>query len=212
MSASSPRNSRPVTAALLVLSAAFLSGGCPAGGGRAVLPPAEEELLLAKGGPRLLAVVQEGGKEPVAALAVFRGDVFMRHSAMLERSSIPLLNELGNAAILLLRPDQVLPLLKAPEVQRIAWFGPRARLARLDPSLELDVMARFGDGSEGKDRPLLLRLKDVPGEAEERSVAAAGYRVVTRAGPNLVVTGPFTGLPELLENDRIIYIEQASKP
>ena len=210
MSASSPRNSSPATAALLLLSAAFLLAGCPAGGKQAVLPPAEEEILRAKGDERLLAVVRGGGTEPFAALAVFRGNAFLRHSAMLDQASIPVLNELGNAAIVLLRPGQVLPLLKEPDVRRIAWFGPRGRLARLDPSLELDAMARYGDGTDGKDRTILLRCRDVPGVSEEGSVTAAGYRIVTRAGPNLVVSGPYNRLPELLGNDQIIYLEKAS--
>jgi len=51
---------------------------------------------------------------------------------------------------------------------------------------------------------------DVGGAGEERHVTAAGYRIVTRAGPNWVVTGPMSGLPKLLESDRIIYIEKAS--
>jgi len=212
VSASFPRNSRPASAALFLLSAAFLLAGCPAGGKQAVLPPADEEILRAKGDEPLLATVRGGGMGPFAALAVFRGDAFLRHSAKLEQASIPVLNELGTAAFLLLRPGQVLPLLKDPDIRRIAWFGPQGRLARLDPSLELDVMARYGDGTEGKDRDLLLRCRDVPGESEERSVTAAGYRIVTRAGPNLVVSGPYGGLPKLLANDRIIYIEKASKP
>ena len=57
---------------------------------------------------------------------------------------------------------------------------------------------------------LLLRLVDVGGAAEERHVVAAGFRVVTKAGPNWIVTGPMSGLPKLLESDRIIYIEKAS--
>jgi len=212
VSVSCPRNSRPATAALFLLSAAFLLAGCPAGGKQALLPPADEEILRAKGDERLLAVVRGGGTEPFAALAVFWGNAFLRHSAMLEQSSIPVLNELGNAALLLLRPGQVVPLLKEPDVRRIAWFGPQGRLARLDPSLEMDVMARYGDGSEGRDRDILLRCRDVPGAKEEGSVTAAGYRIVTRAGPNLVVSGPYGGMPMLLANDRIIYIEKASKP
>ena len=212
VSVSSPRNSSAATAALFFLSAAFLLAGCPAGGKQAVLPPAEEDILHAKGDERLLAAVREGGKEPFAAVVVFRGNAFLRHSAMLEQASIPILNELGNAAILLLRPGQVLPLLKEPDVRRIAWFGPQGRLARLDPSLEMDVLARYGDGTEGKDRGILLRCRDVPGASEERSVTAAGYRIVTRAGPNLVVSGPYSGMPMLLAIDRIIYIEKASKP
>lgn len=154
--------------------------------------------------------MREGGKEPFAAVAVFGGNVFLRHSAGLEQASIPLLNELGNAAFLLLRPAQVVPLLKNPDVRHVAWFGPQGRLARLDPSLEMDILARYGGGTEGMDRGILLRCRDVPGEAEERSVTGAGYRVISRAGPNLVVSGPYTGVPALLGNDRIVYLEKAS--
>jgi hypothetical protein len=210
VSDSSPRNRR--SAALFLLSAAFLLAGCPGAGTRGVLPPAEEELLLEKGDPALLDAVRRGGSGPFAALAVFRGDAFLRHSAKLEQSSVPILNEIGSAALLLLRPAQVVPLLKDPDIRRIVWFAPQGRLARLDPSLELDVLSRYGAGTEGKERELLLRFRDVPGETDERSVAAAGYRVVTRAGPNLVVSGPLSGVPKLLANDRIIYLEKASNP
>ena len=58
---------------------------------------------------------------------------------------------------------------------------------------------------------LLLRFVDVGGAEEERHVVAAGFRVVTRAGPNWVVTGPMSGLPKLLESDRIIYMEGAER-
>jgi hypothetical protein len=51
---------------------------------------------------------------------------------------------------------------------------------------------------------------DVGGAGEERQISAAGFRVVTKAGPNWIVTGPMTGLPKLLEIDRINYIEKAS--
>ncbi|HEY6096968.1 MAG TPA: hypothetical protein VIU83_02845, partial [Candidatus Deferrimicrobium sp.] len=83
-------------------------------------------------------------------------------------------------------------------------------LARLDPSLELELLARFGAGTEDRDVTLLLRFVDVGGAEEERRIAAAGFRVVTRAGPNWVVTGPMSGVPMLFESDRIIYIEKAS--
>jgi hypothetical protein len=100
-------------------------------------------------------------------------------------------------------------MLKDPSVRRLGWFGPQGRLARLDPSLELDLLARFGEGTEDRELNLLLRFVDVGGAREERHVAAAGFRVVTRAGPNWVVGGPMSGLPKLLESDRIIYIEKA---
>ncbi|MBP2683481.1 MAG: hypothetical protein H6Q79_1520 [Deltaproteobacteria bacterium] len=41
-------------------------------------------------------------------------------------------------------------------------------------------------------------------------MVAAGFRVVTKAGPTWVVTGPMSGLPKLLESDRINYIEGGS--
>lgn len=176
------------------------------------MPPGEEELLAAKGDPRLLAAVRNGGSEPFVALAAFRGDAFLRHSAKREHSSIPLLNEFGNAAFFLLRPAEVVPFLKDPGVLRLAWFCPKGRLVRLDPALEMDVMGRFGAGTGREDREILLRWKDVPGDEDGRAVAAAGFRIVTRAGPNLVVSGPLSGVPGLLEIDRIIHLEKASKP
>jgi hypothetical protein len=71
-------------------------------------------------------------------------------------------------------------------------------------------MSRYGAGTEDRDVNLLLRLVDVGGAEEERHVVAAGFRVVTRAGPNWVVAGPIAGIPKLLESNRIIYIEKAS--
>jgi len=117
---------------------------------------------------------------------------------------------MGRAAILLLTPGQIVPLLKDPSLRKAAWFGPQGRLARLDPSLEMELLTRFGAGTEDRDVDLLLRFVDVGGAKEERLVAAAGFRVVTRAGPSWVVTGPMAGLPKLLESDGITYIEKAS--
>ena len=117
---------------------------------------------------------------------------------------------MGRTAILLLSPGQIVPLLKDPSLRKAFWFGPQGLLARLDPSLELDMLTRFGEGTEERDVSLLLRFVDVGGAEEERRVVAAGFRVVTKAGPNWIATGPMTGLPKLLESDRINYIEKAS--
>jgi len=207
----SPNNRRRARTLLpLLLTAAFLLQGCPAASKRITLPEADEKLVGAKGDPALLAAVQENGKDPFAAIAVFSRDVFLGQSAMLERSSVTLLSEFGNAAILLLRPDEVLPLLKDPTVRRIAWFGPQGRLARLDPSLEMDLLSRFGKGQENKDVAILARFQSVPGEPEERRVAAAGFRVLTRGGPNLVLSGPLSGVPKLLSDEWVIYLEKAT--
>jgi hypothetical protein len=207
-----PRNSRrrawPILPLLLV--AVLLLQGCSAASKRITLPEADEKLVSAKGDPALLAAVQENGKDPFAAIAVFSRDVFLGQSEMLERSSVTLLNEFGNAAILLLRPNEVLPLLKDPTVRRIAWFGPQGRLARLDPSLELDLLSRYGKGQENKDVAILARFRNVPGEPEEQRVTEAGFRVLSRGGPNLVVSGPLSGVPKLLSDEWVIYLEKAT--
>jgi len=196
----------------LLLLAVFLPlvCGCLFGEKRRVLSPADEELLGAKADPRLRKEAETGGSEPFAAIAVYRNEVFLHHSEALGKSSMTVLNEMGRTVILLLSSGQIVPLLKDPSLRKAAWIGPQGLLARLDPSLELDLLTRFGAGTEDRDVNLLIRLVDVGGPGEERSIVAAGFRVVTKAGPNWVVTGPMMELPKLLGIDRIIYIEKAS--
>jgi hypothetical protein len=177
---------------------------------RRTFSPPDEALLRAKADPRLRKEAEAGGSEPFAAIAVYRNDVFLDQSEALGRSSLTVLNELGRTAILLLSPGQIVPLLKDPSLRKAAWIGPQGRLARLHPSLEIDLLTRFGAGTEDRDVNLMLRLVDAGGSGEERQIVAAGFRVVTRAGPNWIVAGPMSGLPGLLESDRIIYIEKAS--
>ena len=184
--------------------------GCLFGEKRRTFSPADEELFAAKADRRLRKEAETGGSEPFAAIAVYRNDVFLHQSEALGRSSLTVLNELGRTAILLLSPGQIVPLLKDPSLQKAAWIGPQGLLARLDPSLELDLLTRFGAGTEDRDVNLLLRLVDVGGAGEERQISAAGFRVVTKTGPNRIVTGPMSGIPKLLECDRIIYVEKAS--
>ena len=183
--------------------------GCLSGEKRRTFSPPDEELLAAKADPRLRKEAETGGSEPFAAIAVYRSDVFLYQSEALGKSSLTVLNEMGRTVILLLSSGQIVPLLKDPALQKAAWIGPQGLLARLDPSLELDLLTRFGAGTENRDVNLLLRLVDVGGAGEERSVTAAGFRVVAGTGPSWLVTGPMSGLPKLLEIDRIIYIEKA---
>jgi len=196
---------------LLLLAVSLpLACGCLFGEKRRTFSPADEELLGAKADPRLRKEAETGGSDPFAAIAVYRNDVFLHQSEALGKSSLTVLNEMGRTVILQLSPGQIVPLLKDPSLQKAAWIGPQGLLARLDPSLELDLLTRFDAGTEGRDVNLLLRLVDAGGAGEERQISAAGFRVVTKAGPNWIVTGPMTGLPKLLECDRIIYIEKAS--
>jgi hypothetical protein len=213
VSDSSPPSHKARRLLSLLLLAAFLplASGCLFGETRRTFSPPDEELLRAKADPRLRKEAETGGNEPFAAIAAYRNNVFLDQSEALGRSSLTVLNEMGRTVILLLSPAQIVPLLKDPSLQRAAWIGPQWRLARLDPSLELELLARFGAGTEGRDVNLMLRLVDAGGAAEERGVAAAGFAVATTTGPDWIVTGPMSGLPKLLEMDRIIYIEGASK-
>ena len=186
-----------------------LLSGCLSGEKRRTFSPPEEELLRDKADPRLRKEAETGGTESFAAIAVYRNDVFLNQSEALGRSSLTVLNEMGRTVILLLSPGQIVPLLKDPSLRKATWFGPQGLLARLDPSLELDMLTRFSGGIEDRDVNLLLRFVDVGGAEEERHIVAAGFRVVTRAGPNWVVAGPISGLPKLLESERITYIEKA---
>jgi len=197
----------------LFLLAVFLPllTGCRFGEKRRAFSPTDNELLQTKADSRLRTEAETGGTEPFAAIAAYRNDVFLGQSESLQRSSLTVLNEMGNGVILLLRPGEIVPLLKDPSLRKLSWFGPQGLLARLEPSLELTMLSRFGAGTEDGDVDLLLRFVDVGGANEERHVTAAGYRVVTRAGPTWVVTGPTARIPKLLESDRIIYIEGASK-
>jgi hypothetical protein len=197
---------------LLLLVAAILplTCGCLSGEKRRTFSPADEELLAARADPRLRKEAETGGSDPFAAIAVYRNDVFLHQSEALGKSSLTVLNEMGSTVILLLSSGQIVPLLKDPSLRKAAWIGPQGLLARLHPSLEFDLLARFGAGTEDRDVNLLLRLVDVGGAGEERQISAAGFRVVTKAGPNWIVTGPMSDLPKLLEIDRIIYIEKAS--
>ncbi len=196
---------------LILVASMLMASGCMSGEKRRTFGPPDEELLRAKADQRLRKEAETGGTEPFAAIAVYRNDVFLGQSEALGRSSLTVLNEMGSTVILLLSSGQIVPLLKDPSLRKAAWFGPQGLLARLDPSLELDMLTRFGAGTEDRDVNLLLRFVDVGGAEEERHVVAAGFRVVTKAGPTWVVAGPTSGLPKLLESDRIIYIEGASK-
>jgi hypothetical protein len=188
----------------------LLVSGCVSGEKRRTFAPPEEELLRAKADERLRKEAESSGSEPFAAIAVYRNNVFLDQSEALGSSSLTILNEMGSTVILLLSPGEIVPLLKDPSLRKAAWFGPQGLLARIDPSLELDLLSRFGKGTEDRDVNLLLRFVDVGDDEEERHILASGFRVATKAGPNWIVTGPISGIPKLLESDRIIYIEKAS--
>jgi hypothetical protein len=204
----SRRNRRPAVLPVALLAAAILiAPGCPSGT-PPPRPPADEALLRAKADEPVRAAVQAAAQAPFAAVAAYRDDAFLHHAAALEEAFIPVLNEFGKAAILRLTSDQVLPLLHDPSLRRLAWVGPERLLARLGPYAEVELLDRYGNGAEGRPMTLLARFRDVPGEAQERQVGASGFRIVTRAGPSWVVSGPTSAVPGLLACDGLLYLEK----
>jgi hypothetical protein len=207
-----PRNRKVACAALLLLLAAeALLQGCLTPK-HPILNKSEESLLEAKGDAELGKAVRKGGRDTLGVIVVFRRDVFLGQSSMLDRSSIPVLSEFGKTAILLVRPAEILPLLADPSVAKAAWFGPQGNLARLEPSIEYDLLGRFGKGAEGTSATLLARFRSVPERRDEQAMEAAGFRILSRGGQNLVISGPWSGIPKVLNHDWLVYLEKGTSP
>ncbi|MEW6720171.1 MAG: hypothetical protein AB1346_06965, partial [Thermodesulfobacteriota bacterium] len=77
---------------------------------------------------------------------------------------------------------------------------------------EFPMLDRFGKGAEGKEVPVLARFRSVPKETEEKQVEAAGFRILERGGPNMVLSGPVSGIPKLLDIEWVIYLEKGIAP
>ncbi|MCL1925966.1 MAG: hypothetical protein FWF95_02380 [Syntrophorhabdaceae bacterium] len=198
--------------ALLFLTVAALLAGC-FGSTPYVPTKDEDDLLKAKGADKALyETICIGESDPFVLIAVFREDVFRSHSAVLEQSFIPVLNEFGNTALLLVRPVEVLPLLKDASLIKAAWFGPQARLARLDTSLEFDMLSHFGKGTESSPAVILVQFRSLPKVAEEKAVIAAGFQIHAKEGPTYKITGPISGIPKLLDHDWVVYLEKIDLP
>jgi len=198
---------------VLILAAALLVllPACREDRPKPVLTPADEALLAEKADGKIGIIIRENLPSLFAGLVVFRSDVFLSQSAMLDERGISVLNAYGKAAILLLNSPDIPMLLRQDSVKKIYYLSRQGPLARFHPAFEMDVLRRFGEGKESDPATFMIRFRELPGEGDAKVVEAAGFRIDTRAGPVWVVTGPLTSLPRLMENDRIIFYEGASK-
>ncbi len=178
---------------------------------RVTLAPKTEELLRAKADARIASLLTRPESPPFAAVVVFRSDVFLRQSAMLERNNISLLDSFDNVAVLLLDNDVTPRLLAEDSVRKARYLCSPPLLARFHPTFLMSVLRRFGDDKEDEPLPFFVHLRDVATDEDVRIVQNAGFAVRSREGAVLSVFGPPAGLPRLLEIDRIIYYEGASK-
>ncbi len=197
-------------AALLLVSLLFLPG-CREDKPRVELSPEDKELLHAKADEKTGIIITENLPALFAGVVVFDSDAFVSQSHMLDRANISVLNMFGNTAILLLNSPDIPPLLKERSVKKIYYLCRQGALVRLDPSFEMDVMRRFGEGKGDESVTFLIRFRDPPDEKDEKLVEAAGFTVRSRTALVWVVTGPLRHLPRLLESNRIIQYEDASK-
>jgi hypothetical protein len=197
-------------AALLLVSLLFLPG-CKEDKPRVELSPEDKELLRGKADEKTGIIITENLPALFAGVVVFDTDAFVSQSHMLDRANLSVLNMFGNTAILLLNSPDIPPLLKERSVKKIHYLCRQGALVRLDPSFEMDVMRRFGEGKGDEPITFLIRFRDPPDEKDEKLVEAAGFTVRSRTGLVWVVTGPLRHLPRLLESNRIIHYEDASK-
>ena len=199
---------RIVSLALLLL---MLLPSCREDRARPQLTREEEAILKEKGDDKIGLIIRENLPALFAGLVVFRSDVFLFQSEMLDRLELSVLDSFGNAAVVLLNSPDIPPLLKEPSVRKVYYLCRQGPLARIHPALLMGILRQFGEGKETETANFLVRFRDLPQEKEEKFLEAAGFTISSRAGVVWSLSGPFTSLPRLLEDDRILFYEGASK-
>ncbi len=194
----------------VALATLLLLAGCREEGGRPALSAADNALLSEKADGRIARLVREGSTDPFAGIAVFPGNAFLTQAEALERMEIPALNSFGNVATLLLRPPQVLPLLRSPSVQRLYYLSSQGALARFHPAFEMTVLNRFGRGKEKEEFAFDIRFREAPTQADAETVEKAGFAVVAREGYVWTVRGPLTEIGRLFDHPGIIFYDHAT--
>lgn len=202
-----------MTRRILVCAALFalLASACREERPIPVLTPEDEAVLALKADDKIGLIIRENLPALFAGIVVFQSDVFLSQSAMLDQREIPVLDSFENAAILLLNSPDIPPLLKEKSVRKIYYLCRQGPLSRIHPAFLIGILKSFGQGKESTPSHLLVRFRDMPQAKEQQLVEAAGFSIQSRAGLVWSLTGPLTSLPRLLEDDRIIFYEGASK-
>ncbi|MCL5966616.1 MAG: hypothetical protein M1550_05355 [Deltaproteobacteria bacterium] len=174
------------------------------------LTPESDALLRKKADEKIGLIIRRNLPALFAGLVVFRSDAFLYQSARLDRDNLPVLDAFGNAAIVLLNAPDIPLLLQEDSVKKVYYYCRQAVLPRIHPTLELDILRRFGEGKEQDPVTLLVRFREPPQERDAKTLEAAGFTVGERGTMTWAVKGPATAFPRLLENDGIIFVESAS--
>ena len=199
-------------ALLLVLAAAaLLLPACREDRARAGPTPREEALLKEKADERIERLVREGDDVPFAGLVVFRSDVFLSQSAMLESRDLAVLDTFGKAAVIRLSARDIPAIVAEPSVRKVRYLCRQGPLARLHPAFLMELLLRFSEDRENEPISLLVRFRGPAGADEAKTLQAAGFAVTSIAGAVATLSGPPSSLHRLLDDARIIYYEGASK-
>ncbi len=178
---------------------------------RVTLAPQTEELLRTKADAKIASLLTLPRSPRFAAIAVFRSDVFLHQSLMLERHNISVLDSFDNVAVLLLDNDVTPPLLAEKSVRKVRYLCAPMLLVRFHPQFLMSTLRRFGNDQENEPHPFFVTFRVPATDKDVKAVQEAGFVVRAREGTVLSVSGPLAGLPRLLENNGIIYYEGASK-
>ncbi len=174
------------------------------------LPPGTEDLLRTKADDKISALVKKPDAPTFAAIVVFRSDVFLHQSAMLERHNISLLDSFDNVAILALDPRVTPTLLAENSVRKVRYLCPPTLLVRFHPAFLMSTLRLFGEDRENQPIPFFIQFRKVPTDKEVKAVQDAGFTVRSREGAVLSVVGPAAAVPRLLQLNEIVYYEGAS--
>ena len=171
----------------------------------------QEAILKEKADEKIGLIIRDNLPALFAGIVVFRSDAFLTQSEMLSGRGLSVLDSFGNTAVILLNSPDIPPLLKETSLRKIYFLCRQGPLARIHPAFLMEVLKTFGEGKEAARADFLVRFREMPQEKEEKFVEAAGFAVASRAGVVWAVSGPLTSLPRLLEDDRILFYEGASK-
>jgi hypothetical protein len=171
----------------------------------------QEAVLKAKADEKIGLIIRENLPVLFVGLVVFRSDVFLYQSEMLDRLDLSVLDSFEKAALVLLNSPDIPLLLKEPSVKKVYYLCRQGPLTRIHPAFLMGILRRFSEGKENEPAHFLVRFRDMPQEKEEKFLAAAGFTVSSRSGFVWSLSGPLTSLPRLLEDDRILFYEGASK-
>lgn len=204
---------------LLLLAALLLIPACKEEEReKPVLSPEDKELLRTKADEKVGIIITENLPALFAGIVAFDRDAFAYQSYMLEQANISVLNSFGKAAILLLNSPNIPPLLREKSVRKIHYLCLQGALVRLGTTFEMELMRRYGAGTENEPVTFTVQFKDPPdtkerekGRKDTKLVESAGFAIRNKVGNAWTLEGPISRVYLLLEYEGIQSYELESK-